>query len=139
MRKLYILQNVLRLASLLFAWLCVMTILCFISLMSWQYIFVLLIAIGNLILYSIQPKVFCNNSIIFRLILIFYLSIIAGFIFTSCFAISQLGSGPVLLHGTQEFGSSRNWGIGIAIFMTLCAICGPINLLLTKKYGLMTL
>jgi hypothetical protein len=127
------LQIAFRFAGMLFAWFCLLMVLCFISLLSWRYIACLLIAIAVVILYSIQPKVLCRNPFIIRLAFILYLSVIVGFIAVSFFVVSHLDMGPVLLGGTDAIGSSRYWGIGIAIFMTLCAISGPVGLFLYKR------
>jgi hypothetical protein len=133
MKNLSAIHAVLRFASGSFGCLYILLVLCFLSLMSWRYAAWLVSAVAVAILYSLPPKVLCRSSFTIRLAFMLFCAVIIGFIAVSFFAVSKLGTGPVLLGGTEEFGSSRNWGIGIAIFMTLCALAGPINLLLNIK------
>ena len=61
---------------------------------------------------------------------------LAAIIVVSIFAVSHLVPNPVSPKGTNRLGfigTSRNWGIAIAVIMTLCAITGPIHLLVSRK------
>ena len=127
------LAGFLRFTSLAFGWYFLLIVLCFISKMSWSYAVWLVSAVAITVLYTLPPKVLCRDSFPVRLVLILYCCAIAGFIAVSIVAVSKLGTGPVLLHARDPVGSSRNWGIAIAVIMTLCAITGPIHLLVSRK------
>jgi hypothetical protein len=132
MKNLPKIQIALRSGSLLFAWLVALGWF-FVKLpdaykMSWRENaawFVITVAI--VILYSLPPKLLCRSSFSKRLALSFYCGVVVGFLVVSFWLI------PKLFGTSPEFGISRTWGRVIALFVTLCALSGPIDLLLNRR------
>jgi hypothetical protein len=137
MKDLPRIRIVLRFASLLFGWLFALLVLCFnlsdLTTAPWRCTAWFASAVVIVILYSLTPNVFCKSSFSKRLALSLYCGVVVGFVVVSLWLISKLGTGLMLFGGTYKFGSSRTWGIVGALFMTLCALSGPVGLLLHKN------
>jgi hypothetical protein len=124
------LRVVLHCGRLVFAWLCALIMLCFVSLMSWPYLIWLIGTLGVVTLYAFPPRVFCRSYSLKRMALGLYCGAILAFVSASFWAVSVSGTGPLLLWGVYAFGSSRVWEVGVFLFMALCSLSGPVELLL---------
>jgi hypothetical protein len=134
MKKLSRIQIALRCGSLLVAWLVALGWF-FVALpdayrMTWRENVVwFAIAVAVVILYSLPPNVLCRNLFTMRLAFVLYCGVVVGCVVGGLWLVFKLfGTSP-------EFGSSRTWGIFLALFMTLCALSGPVGLLLHREDG----
>ena len=127
-------QSIIRFARLLFGWTFALLVICFkipeISEFSSSLIGWLVAAFVVAALYSLPPRLLYENTFIKKLAFCLFFGTVVGFVFLSLVIISQLGTGPLLVMGTIDFGSSRAWGIVFAILMGLGAIAGVVDLFL---------
>ncbi len=65
-----------------------------------------------------------------RLVLCLFMMTVIGFVALTFTLIPQLGTGPLLAMGKINCGSSRAWGVGLAVVMGLCALAGVVSFLL---------